>query len=140
MNLCHQLTLSFRRRKRAASNAPRTENEKQTVVRKDDALNPSQHAEVPGHEAEQSSNTGMADDSPSRCERPRGRQEDKTENEYLDKLMLMVGLENAKAHFFSIYASVQAAKRRDEDPHGVILDTVIVGNPGTGEPLISLLL
>jgi tetratricopeptide (TPR) repeat protein len=41
----------------ADSNTPPGEDEKQILARKDDALNPTRRAEVPGHEAEQSSNT-----------------------------------------------------------------------------------
>jgi len=41
--------------------------------------------------------------------------------------------EKMKAHLHSIHASVHAAKKRKEDPDTVVLDTIVVGNPGTGE-------
>jgi hypothetical protein len=45
--------------------------------------------------------------------------------------------ERMKAHLLSIHASVHAAKERGEDPETVVLDTIVVGNPGTGEPFAS---
>ena len=119
-------------------NAPPGENEKQTLARKDDASSLDDAQSKPS-ETTRLLET-MADDSPSRREWVRRRQEDKIENEYLDKLMLMVGLENAKAHFLRIYAGAQVARRQDGDSRDVVLDTVILGNLGTGESLFSLLL
>src|SRR5271169_637679 len=49
----------------------------------------------------------------------------------------MATAEKMKAHFLSIHASVHAAKKRKEDPDTVVLDTIVVGNPGTGEPFVS---
>jgi hypothetical protein len=51
----------------------------------------------------------------------------------------MATAERIKAHFLSIGASVHAAKERGEDPETVVLDTIIVGNPGTGEPLCFII-
>ena len=44
--------------------------------------------------------------------------------------------EKMKAHLHSIHASVHAAKKRKEDPDSLVLDTIVVGNPGTGEPFV----
>jgi len=49
----------------------------------------------------------------------------------------MATAEKMKAHFLSIHASVHAAKKRKKDPSTVVLDTIVVGNPGTGEPFVS---
>lgn len=47
----------------------------------------------------------------------------------------MATAEKMKAHLLSIHASLHAAKKRKEDPDTVVLDTIVVGNPGTGETL-----
>jgi hypothetical protein len=49
----------------------------------------------------------------------------------------MATAEKMKAYFLSIHTNVHATKKREEDPDTVVLDTIIVGNPGTGEPFVS---
>lgn len=82
---------------------------------------------------------GVADDAQLRREWLRRKQEDKVENEHLDKLMMMVGLENAKAYFLDIHAAAHPARGQYEDLRNVVLDTVIMGNPGTGKKTVARL-
>lgn len=86
--------------------------------------------------------------SQSEAEWKRQKEEHGQENEYLDKIMSMVGLEEVKAHFLMVKASVEAAKRRDHDRYvvnekkddegkdqdvkNIMLNILLVGNMGTG--------
>lgn len=75
--------------------------------------------------------TKMEDESPSRLEWLRQKTELGEENEPLDRLMCMVGLEDVKAHFLLVKARVEAAKRRDAMGE-LRLDLVLMGSLGTG--------
>ncbi|VUC31534.1 unnamed protein product [Clonostachys rosea] len=81
----------------------------------------------------------MLDDSPSRLEWLRQKRERNEENEHLDQLMSMVGLEQIKAHFLAVKDRVDIAKRWKEDIKGISLDLILHGNNGTGKRRIAWL-
>ena len=55
------------------------------------------------------------------------------DNEPLDKLMGMIGLENVKSHFLDIKARIDLAVRQDTDVKKTRFGTALLGNPGTGK-------
>jgi hypothetical protein len=73
------------------------------------------------------------DDSPSRLEWLRQKREDNEQNPFLDRLMLMVGLEQVKAHFLAVKARVKASKSDDAEPTKLRLHLVLQGKDGTGK-------
>ncbi|KAJ0270442.1 hypothetical protein COL940_011676 [Colletotrichum noveboracense] len=72
------------------------------------------------------------DDSPSRLEWLRQKQEENEKNVHLDQLMIMVGLENVKAHFLAVKARVKASKQTGDEHQKLRLHLVLHGNDGTG--------
>ncbi|KAF4425779.1 hypothetical protein CGGC5_v006284 [Colletotrichum fructicola Nara gc5] len=71
------------------------------------------------------------DDSPSRLEWLRQKQEENEKNVHLDQLMTMVGLENVKAHFLAVKARVKASKQTGDEHQKLRLHLVLHGNDGT---------
>lgn len=98
--------------------------EEQTPTPQDDAVNPPQRLESLQPEAQQEFARLFEEVKNSI---PKGE----VNSEH------MATAEKMKAHFLSIHTSVHAAKERKEDPDMVMLDTIVVGNPGTGEPFVS---
>ncbi|KAJ0276262.1 hypothetical protein Brms1b_011587 [Colletotrichum noveboracense] len=79
------------------------------------------------------------DDSPSRLEWLRQKQEENEKNVHLDQLMIMVGLENVKAHFLAVKARVKASKQTGDEHQKLRLHLVLHGNDGTGKKSIAQL-
>jgi hypothetical protein len=79
------------------------------------------------------------DDSPSRLEWLRQKKVEKAENKYLDRIMSLSGLEEAKAFFLQTKARVKAAQRRETDLNKENFDVVFMGNEGTGKTMLSRL-
>ncbi|KAK1851998.1 nfx1-type zinc finger-containing protein 1 [Colletotrichum chrysophilum] len=79
------------------------------------------------------------DDSPSRLEWLRQKQEENEKNVHLDQLMTMVGLENVKAHFLAVKAIVKASKQTGDEHQKLRLHLVLHGNDGTGKKSIAQL-
>lgn len=73
------------------------------------------------------------DDSPSRLEWLRQKREDNEQNQFLDQLMSMVGLEEVKAHFLAVKARVKASKSDRTEPAKLRLHLVLQGKDGTGK-------
>jgi len=73
------------------------------------------------------------DDSPARFEWLTQKREENEKNEYLDRIMAMVGHEEVKAHFLAVKAKVDVAKRWGEDMKELDLDLILHGNHGTGD-------
>lgn len=73
------------------------------------------------------------DDSPSRLEWLRQKREDNEENQFLDQLMSMVGLEEVKAHFLAVKARVKRSKADGTELANLRLHLVLQGKDGTGE-------
>jgi hypothetical protein len=48
-------------------------------------------------------------------------------------MMGMVGLENMKSHFLNVYCQTKMLTSLDQGPTELALDTIITGNPGSGE-------
>ncbi len=61
------------------------------------------------------------------------------ENKYLDRLMSLVGLEEAKAMFLHARAKIQAAARRETSLRADNFDLVFAGNQGTGKSMLARL-
>ncbi|KAJ0385862.1 hypothetical protein COL922a_005567 [Colletotrichum nupharicola] len=78
------------------------------------------------------------DDSPSRLEWLRQKQEENEKNEHLDQLMTMVGLENVKAHFLAVKARVKVIfyDTSDSCPNTGIVNNAI-GDAETSVVIIS---
>ncbi|PTD08788.1 hypothetical protein HYE67_004660 [Fusarium culmorum] len=79
------------------------------------------------------------DESPSRIEWLRQKTVEKVENKYLDRIMSLPGLEEAKAFFLQTRAKVKAAQRRETDLSKENFDVVFMGNEGTGKTMLSRL-
>ncbi|KAF5008081.1 hypothetical protein FDECE_5630 [Fusarium decemcellulare] len=79
------------------------------------------------------------DESPARLEWIRQKEVEKAENKYLDRLMSLPGLEEAKAFFLHAKAKVQAAQRRETDFKKENFDAVFMGNEGTGKTMLARL-
>ncbi|KAH8694581.1 P-loop containing nucleoside triphosphate hydrolase protein [Ilyonectria robusta] len=77
------------------------------------------------------------DESPSRIEWLRQKTVEKAENKYLDRLMSLPGLEEAKAFFLHAKAKIQAATRRETDLKKENFDAVFMGNQGTGKTMLA---
>lgn len=54
------------------------------------------------------------------------------ENEYIDELMSMIGLEKVKLQFLEIKAEVETSKRQGVSMKKKNLNAIFLGNPGTG--------
>ncbi|KAI8245505.1 spastin [Colletotrichum sp. SAR 10_96] len=74
----------------------------------------------------------ISDDSPSRREWLRQKSEDDEQNEWLDQLMSMVGLEEIKAHFLAVKFRIKACNN-DKSGYGRLrLHLVLHGKDGVG--------
>lgn len=72
-------------------------------------------------------------DSPSRIEWLRQKDVEGAENNCIDSLMAMVGLEEVKAHFLRMKARIETARRQSVDMSKERFGVALVGNPGTGK-------
>ncbi|RFN47708.1 hypothetical protein FIE12Z_8045 [Fusarium flagelliforme] len=79
------------------------------------------------------------DESPSRIEWLRQKKVEKAENKYLDRIMSLPGLEEAKSFFLQTKARVNAAQRRETDMKKENFDVVFMGSEGTGKTMLSRL-
>ncbi|KAF4335761.1 esx-1 secretion system 1 [Fusarium beomiforme] len=79
------------------------------------------------------------DESPSRIEWLRQKKVEKAENKYLDRVMSLTGLEEAKAFFLQAKAKVKAAQRRETDLKKENFDAVFMGGEGTGKTMLARL-
>ncbi|KAF4988297.1 hypothetical protein FGRMN_9848 [Fusarium graminum] len=79
------------------------------------------------------------DESPSRIEWLRQKEVEKVENKYLDRIMSLPGLEEAKAFFLQAKAKVKAAERRETNFKKENFDAVFMGGEGTGKTILSRL-
>ncbi|KAL4747469.1 CHAT domain-containing protein [Aspergillus terricola var. indicus] len=81
----------------------------------------------------------VLDSSPSRKEWIRLKREDRAESESLDKLMCIVGLEDAKVTFLHTRFRVQTAWKQGRALSSEDLDIGIIGNGGTGKSTVAVL-
>ncbi|SPJ88693.1 related to stage V sporulation protein K [Fusarium torulosum] len=79
------------------------------------------------------------DESASRIEWLRQKEVEKAENKYLDRIMSLPGLEEAKSFFLQAKAKVKAAERRETDLKKENFDAVFMGGEGTGKTMLSRL-
>ncbi|KAF4954616.1 hypothetical protein FSARC_12056 [Fusarium sarcochroum] len=79
------------------------------------------------------------DESPSRLEWLRQKEVEKSENKYLDRIMSLPGLEEAKAFFLHAKAKVKASQRRETDFKKENFDAVFMGSEGTGKTMLARL-
>ncbi|WZH42512.1 P-loop containing nucleoside triphosphate hydrolase protein [Fusarium acuminatum] len=79
------------------------------------------------------------DESASRIEWLRQKEVEKSENKYLDRIMSLPGLEEAKSFFLQAKAKVKAAERRETDLKKENFDAVFMGGEGTGKTMLSRL-
>ncbi|KAJ4269690.1 hypothetical protein NW762_001358 [Fusarium torreyae] len=79
------------------------------------------------------------DESPSRIEWLRQKEVEKSENKYLDRIMSLPGLEEAKAFFLHAKAKVKASQRRETDFKKENFDAVFMGSEGTGKTMLARL-
>jgi hypothetical protein len=80
---------------------------------------------------------GVDDNSPSRLEWIRQRNEEDATNKYIDELMTMVGLEDIKYHFLKMKSRAEVARRQEVDLSEERFNVVFVGNPGTGKSVMQ---
>ncbi|KAJ4250924.1 hypothetical protein NW762_011574 [Fusarium torreyae] len=81
----------------------------------------------------------MDDESPSRLKWLRQKREHGEQNEAMDEIMSMVGIEKVKAHFLWAKERAEIAKRWKEDMRHINFDLVIHGGDGTGKKRIAQL-
>lgn len=79
------------------------------------------------------------DDDPSRLEWLRQKRVEYAQNRYMDRIMSLPGLTEAKAFMLDAKAKIQAANRRETQFKKINLDVIFSGNPGTGKTLVSQL-
>lgn len=77
------------------------------------------------------------DDSPARLEWLRQKKVEHADNEHLDRLMSLPGLEEAKAMFLHAKAKFQAATRRETNLKKDNFDVCFIGNQGTGKSFLA---
>jgi hypothetical protein len=104
----------------------------QETVRQD----PSHKAETAEPDRPSSANSPDVETALSSAEQDWQYQKDYegAESDELDKLMGMIGLESIKTKFLSIKSKVDTALRQNVDLKGERFGSVLLGNPGTGEP------
>lgn len=72
------------------------------------------------------------DESPSQKEWQRQKDQENAQNPAIDKIMLMIGLEDVKAQILRIKAKIDTSIRQGTDLSKERLGLVLLGNPGTG--------
>lgn len=72
------------------------------------------------------------DESPSKTEWQRQKDQENAHNPAIDKIMEMIGLEDVKAQVLRIKAKVETSIRQGTDLKKERLGLVLLGNPGTG--------
>ncbi|KAF7562534.1 hypothetical protein G7046_g1615 [Stylonectria norvegica] len=77
------------------------------------------------------------DESPSRIEWLRQKKIEFAENKYLDRIMSVPGLEEAKSFFLHAKAKAQAVERRETSLEKENFDAVFTGNEGTGKTTLA---
>lgn len=70
--------------------------------------------------------------SPSKTEWQRQKDQENAQNPAIDKIMEMIGLEDVKAQVLRIKAKVETSIRQGTDLRKERLGLVLLGNPGTG--------
>ena len=78
-------------------------------------------------------------ESPSKKEWQRQKDQENAQNPAIDNIMLMIGLEDVKAQVLRIKAKVETSIRQGTDLRKERLGLVLLGNPGTGSSLIRFL-
>lgn len=78
-------------------------------------------------------------ESPSKTEWQRQKDQENAYNPAIDKIMEMIGLEDAKAQVLRIKAKVETSTRQGTDLRKERLGLVLLGNPGTGMFFIQFL-
>ena len=71
-------------------------------------------------------------ESPSKTEWQRQKDQESAQNPVIDKIMEMIGLEDVKAQVLRIKAKVETSIRQGTDLRKERLGLVLLGNPGTG--------
>lgn len=71
-------------------------------------------------------------ESPSKIEWQRQKDQENAQNPAIDKIMQMIGLEDVKAQVLRIKAKVETSIRQGTDLRKERLGLVLLGNPGTG--------
>ncbi|KAF4974312.1 hypothetical protein FZEAL_8771 [Fusarium zealandicum] len=79
------------------------------------------------------------DNSPSRLEWLRQKGENSEQNEIMDEIMAMIGIEEVKAHFLWAKERADIANRWKEDMREINFDLVLHGGDGTGKRRIAQL-
>lgn len=70
--------------------------------------------------------------SESQVEWERQKEKEGAENEHIDAIMDMVGLEDVKAQVLAIKAKIDVSKRQGISVRDERFNAVLLGNPGTG--------
>ena len=76
-------------------------------------------------------------DSPSQKHWQRRKEVDGANNDAIDSIMDMIGLEEVKAQVLRIYEKIEVTKRQGTSLKDERFNIVLLGNPGTGKPLFS---
>lgn len=71
-------------------------------------------------------------ESPSKTEWQRQKDQENAQNPAIDSIMLMIGLEDVKAQILRIKAKIDTSTRQGTDLRKERLGLVLLGNPGTG--------
>ncbi|RDW66353.1 hypothetical protein BP6252_09988 [Coleophoma cylindrospora] len=89
-----------------------------------------------GVKSEKKPITGQ-ENSPSKIEWQRQKDQENANNPAIDKIMDMVGLEDVKAQVLRIKAKIETAIRQGTDLEKERLGLVLLGNPGTGKTTVA---
>ncbi|RDW71858.1 hypothetical protein BP5796_07892 [Coleophoma crateriformis] len=89
-----------------------------------------------GMKSEDKPMTGQ-ENSPSKIEWQRQKDQENANNPAIDKIMDMVGLEDVKAQVLRIKAKIETAIRQGTDLKRERLGLVLLGNPGTGKTTVA---
>ncbi|KAM5494308.1 hypothetical protein MaudMau93_000324 [Microsporum audouinii] len=76
-------------------------------------------------------------ESPSKTEWQRQKDQENAKNPAIDKIMEMVGLEHVKSQVLKIKAKVETSLRQDADLKKERLGLTLLGNPGTGKTTVA---